>query len=402
MDSSFFKGNRERLITALKGGVIVVSAHHEMQRMADMAFAFEQEANFWWLSGVEAPDWRLIIDGTRGKSYLIAPEVDPVYQLFNGSLSADAAAEVSGVDGILEWREGDAMLRQLARKHSVVYALGDEAEAKSYGFVLNPAAHELWQQLERIFHTVQDCHKELAALRAIKQEAEVVSIEQAIRVTERAFEQVRTKLSELHYEYEIEAEFTHYFRTHGAKGHAYDPIVAAGDHACTLHYTANNGRLAKRQLVLMDIGARVQGYAADITRTYEVGAATSRQRAVHAAVEEAQRQIIKLLAPELPLVEYQTQVDEIMTRQLIGLGLITSASDEKYRTYFPHAVSHGLGIDVHDHLGRPRYLQPGMVLTVEPGIYIPEEGIGVRIEDDILITSSGNRNLSGHLSTAIR
>ena len=152
----------------------------------------------------------------------------------------------------------------------------------------------------------------------------------------------------------------------------------------------------------MDVGATVDGYAADITRTYAKGTPTNRQREIHQAVEAAHHDIIKLLEPELPVEEYIRSVDARMKQALKDVGLLKDEGDnETYRKYFPHAISHGLGIDVHDSLGGARYFEPGMVLTVEPGIYIPEEGIGVRIEDDILITKTGYQNLSGKLATTL-
>ena len=151
----------------------------------------------------------------------------------------------------------------------------------------------------------------------------------------------------------------------------------------------------------MDVGVRYGGYAADITRTYAYGDITKRQQAVHARVAEAHLEIIDLLGPDVTVEAYQKDVRRIMMSALCELKLATSSDDSAaYGRYFPHAVSHGLGIDVHDSLGAPRYLRPGMILTVEPGIYIPEENIGVRIEDDIVITDSGHRNVSARLSTA--
>jgi Xaa-Pro aminopeptidase len=152
--------------------------------------------------------------------------------------------------------------------------------------------------------------------------------------------------------------------------------------------------------VLLDIGARSGGYAADITRTYAYGDPTKRQIEIHAAVQAAHHAIIKLITPNLAVEEYQREVDCIMIDALLSVGLMADRDDtDNYHKYFPHAISHGLGVDVHDSLGGPQFLQLGMVLTVEPGIYIPEEGIGVRIEDDILVTDSGNVNLSARLST---
>ena len=152
----------------------------------------------------------------------------------------------------------------------------------------------------------------------------------------------------------------------------------------------------------MDIGARLDGYAADISRTYGLGEPTQRQRQVHAAVQVAQQEIIKLIKPGLLVADYYTSVDVIMKQALVGLGLLRSTDDDAtYRRYFPHAIGHGLGVDVHDSLGQPVEFLSGMVLTVEPGIYIPEEGIGVRIEDNILVTDKGHTNLSKALSTSL-
>jgi len=152
-------------------------------------------------------------------------------------------------------------------------------------------------------------------------------------------------------------------------------------------------------MVLIDAGAKVGGYAADITRTYAIGRPSDREIEVHAAVETAHKAIIDLIKPGFGMKDYHFQSDEIMKKALKSLGLLNAPAD--YRKYFPHAVSHGLGIDVHDSLGGFETFQPGMVLTVEPGIYIPEEGIGVRIEDDILVTEEGNRNLSAALPTSL-
>lgn len=398
--SDLFAANRQRLITELKGGIVVMAGYAQMQRGNDTAFAFEQEANFWWLTGIEAPDWWLILDGTRGKSWLVAPKISESHEIFDGSLAPETARDISGIDTVLEHEKAMIMLRDLAKKHSVVHTLGEQPYAEYLDFTLNPAPKKMHELLDRTFNSVIDCRKELSQLRAIKQPEEIVRMKKAISLTVDAFEFAKEVLSKAKYEYEVEAEFTHYFRSHGAKGHAYDPIVAAGKNACTLHYVENSAKLKKRELLLLDIGARFQGYAADITRTYALGEPTKRQREVHAAVVQAHAEIVSLLKPDMLVEQYQRDVDAIVTEALMKLGLLKSPGDQKtYRKYFPHAVSHGLGVDVHDSLGAPRTLRPGMVLTVEPGIYLPEESIGVRIEDDILITKNGHTNLSARLST---
>ena len=402
MKNDFFTSNRQRLIEKNQGGVIVLSAYTSMQRGNDAAFDFEQEADFWWLTGIEVPDWWVIIDGQRAKSWLVAPAVSDAHQIFDGSLSSDVAKCISGVDGILSQDEAMAMLRDLAKKHSVVHAIGDSVYADHYDFTLNPAPKKLWNMLERTFADVQDCRLQLAKLRAIKQPEEIVAIKKAIKLTVDGFKTVKQKLPQLSYEYEVEAEFSYYFKKHGASGHAYDPIIASGKNACTLHYSANQDKLKKSSIVLMDVGARVGGYTADISRSYAISEPTQRQSQVHGVVQTAQQEIIHLIKPGLLIADYYSSVDVIMKTALMSLNLLKSAEDEAtYRRYFPHSIGHGLGIDVHDSLGQSTEFLPGMVLTVEPGIYIPDEGIGVRIEDNILVTYRGNTNLSKALSASL-
>lgn len=399
LDKSFFSGNRERVYDELKGGILAVAGYTQMQRGNDVATTFEQEGSFWYLTGVEHPDWWLLMDAKRRRSWLVAPDIEERHQIFDGSLALDDAKKMSGVDEIIDRQEADSWLRQAARTHQLVYTVDIPGHSEYFGFVLNPAPHDLRDKLERIFSKVDDFRLELSRLRSIKQPVEIAAMESAIDLTVKSFNNVRKNIDSYRYEYEVEAEFTYDFRRAGARGHAYDPIVAAGANACTLHYTHNNDKLKKGEMLLIDIGARQYGYAADITRTYAIGKVTKRQQAVHDAVREAQQKIIAMIEPTLAFEDYQKNVDTIMQQALMGLDLIKGADDPAYRKYFPHSIGHGLGIDVHDALGRPRTFEPGMVLTVEPGIYIPAEGIGVRIEDNILVTDDGHRNLSAKLST---
>jgi len=400
MQADFFRHNRERFMQQLAGGVAVVAAYTQMQRKNDAAFKFEQEANFWWLTGIETADWWVIIDAKRGRSWLVAPTISQSHQVFDGSLSPATATVRSGIEKVIDQNEAEDLLRQLAKTHSVVYALGDMPHAEYFDFTQNPTSKKLHDTLGRIFNTVDDCRKTLAQLRALKQPEEIAAMKRAINLTIGGFNDVKSKLANYAYEYQIEADFSHYFRSRGAVGHAYDPIVAAGKNACTLHYIENNTKLAKNELLLLDIGAQVDGYAADITRTYALGRPTKRQAEVHSAVQAAQRQVIQLLSPGVAVREYYEKGEKIMKTALLQLGLMANENDDKhFHIYFPHAMSHGLGVDVHDSLGAPAVFASGMVLTVEPGIYIPEEGIGVRIEDDILITTTGHTNLSAKLST---
>lgn len=388
--------NRKRFITECQGALAVLAGNNAMQLSGDMAAPFLQESNFWWLTGIEEPGWKVIIDGARGKTTLVRPHITQTQLVFDGSISDEQALQISGADGVIANKEFEAELLQLARNRTLVMTANNQHDDMH----VNPAQHRLAVQLERIFSKLEFCNKQLAELRAIKQPEEVDIIKKAIEVSVNAYSLVRSKWQSYKYEYEVEADFTYEFNRRGYS-HAYTPIVAAGERACTLHYDKNNQRISKRDCTVIDIGARVQGYAADITRTY-CHNPTKRQYQVHQAVQQAQQQIIELLAPNLLVAEYIRSVDTIMQSALLRLGLMKGKNDElSYRKYFPHAVSHGLGVDVHDSLGNPRYFRPGMVLTVEPGIYIPEEGIGVRIEDDIIITPDGSDNLSATLSTGL-
>lgn len=400
INATFFISNRAKLTSELAVGVIVVGAYQAMQLTGDEAQPFRQEANFWYLTGIDRPDWQLIIDES-GKSWLVMPKMSETTRIFIGGLSAESAQKISGVDAVISSSEATDLLKRLAKKHDTVYTLGPDPSAKYCDFVQNPAPARLRAKLKRLFKEIKDVRVPLANQRAIKQPVELEAMQRAIDLTMSAFDAIKQKLPQLKYEYEAEAEFTYYFRRYGAR-HAFDPIVASGKNACTLHYSVNDERLQANSLVVMDIGAKVGNYPADITRTYAFGELTKRQRALHDAVYQAQQQVINLLRPGLAIRTYLERVDDIMKQAELSLGLINSAEDQTgYRKYFPHAISHGLGVDVHESLGKTDELKPGMVLTVEPGIYISEEGLGVRIEDDILITETGHSNLSAGLQATL-
>ncbi|NCU37745.1 M24 family metallopeptidase [Candidatus Saccharibacteria bacterium] len=396
-DSSARRTRINKIIESTNGGLVVFTGYNQMQYSADMAAPFLQEGNFWWTTGIDAPGWRVIIDGVRKKVTLVRPDLSEIQKLFDGGLSDESALQSSDADEIIRAADFESYIRSLQRTHSAVYTI---TTAPSYDFVVNPAQHDLRAMLGRVFPSVLDCSTVMASLRAIKTEDEIIVMKQAAKLTTQAFSHIAQNFANYHYEYEIEADFTHIFRRQNAQ-HAYEPIVAADKNATILHYTMNNAKIKKNAMILIDVGARVNGYVADVTRTYAVSP-TFRQKQVHHAVETAQRRIIKTIAPHVSLVEYQTKVDEIMKDALEGLGLLKDRLDsETYRKYFPHAISHGLGVDVHDSLGRPKMFLPGMVITVEPGIYISEEGIGVRIEDDILVTETGHHNLTSAISTSL-
>ncbi|MGH7196680.1 MAG: aminopeptidase P N-terminal domain-containing protein [Candidatus Saccharimonadales bacterium] len=397
LSTDFFIGNRRRLFEKLEPrSFVVITAFGEMQRGVDSSFKFEQEANFWYLTGIDAADWRLVIDVDTGHEWLIMPEIGEVRQIFDGSISAKEATISSGMKDILDPKQGDELLHKLLTTKQRAYTLKPLA-TDHYGFYANPAPRKLRLQL-RGAKEVGDIRLALAKMRAIKQPAEIEAIQRAIDVTVHGFEHTLPLINEVEYEYQIEAELSHHFRNLGADGHAYDPIVAAGKNACTLHYIQNNAPLQGKKWLLIDAGARLGGYCADITRSLPINTPTERETNIYEAVKRVHDLAVSLCKPGQSTKEYMEQTEAAMGEELVQLGLIKKASSQKeLRSYFPHSISHGLGIDVHDPLGHPELFEEGMVLTVEPGIYIPDEAIGIRLENDIVITKDGPKNLSGQL-----
>jgi Xaa-Pro aminopeptidase len=291
-------------------------------------------------------------------------------------------------------------------KHAATVAI-PPAYIEHYGLYTNPARAALAQRLKEHNSELEllDVSPHLARMRMIKQPVELQAIQQAIDITSATIKEITraSKLSGYGYEYEIEAELSRGFRRRGAMGHAFEPIVASGERACTLHNVANNGRLAADELLILDVGAEVEHYAADITRTFSLsGRPSSRQQAVHAAVSEVQQYAFSLLKPGVMMREYEQQIEQFMGEKLRELGLIKTIEHDEVRKFYPHATSHFLGLNVHDVGEYDRPFEAGEVLTVEPGIYIQQEGIGVRVEDDVLLTPNGIKILTDKLPRALR
>jgi Xaa-Pro aminopeptidase len=399
LDSLFFTHNRELVIEKLQGGMLVIAGYTGMQKSNDEEFRFTQESNMWYLTGVEFPDWWLIIDAKTGKSWLVEPTIDERHRLFTESLAVEDAKRKSGITNVISRDQAMTLLRRSAKLHPIVYTIGVSPYTEYFNFALNPAISDMRSMLDRIFVKVEDFRLELSRIRAIKQPIEIEFMQKSIDLTIKGLNKIKENLHIYKNEYVIEAELEYIFRMAGGSS-GFDPIIAGGANATVAHYFQNNAPLKKGTLIMMDVGAKLNGYPADITRTYAVGKPTKRMQNVHEAVHSARSEIISLIKPGLSVSEYQNKSDVIIKREMVQLGIITSLDDEDgYRRHMPHALSHGLGIDVHDSLGKSNEFKPGMVLTVEPGIYIPSEGIGVRIEDDILVTDSGYKNLSAKLST---
>jgi Xaa-Pro aminopeptidase len=401
----FFAANRANLRQLFTGTApIVMTASGLLQRGGDSTFGFVQDASFWYLTGLNQPDVVLVMD--KNQDYLIVPEISPVMEFFDGAIDLKQISERSGIKDVYKASEGYKKLESRVKKVKHVATLAAlPIYEEHYHFYPNPARAYLAARLKSYNGDLEllDIGQHLARLRTIKQPEEIKAIQTAIDITIKAMKSAMkpSLLTKYLHEYELEAELTKNIRRSGATGHAFDPIVAGGLNACTLHSVANNSPLRNKDLVLVDMGAEVEHYAADITRTYAKTTPTKRQQAVHAAVVDVQEYAMSLLRPGVFVKEYEQQIEVYMGEKLRELGLIKTINTTNVRAYFPSATSHFLGINVHDVGDYHRPLEAGSVLTVEPGIYIRQEGIGVRIEDDVLITDKGIKNLSARLPKGI-
>jgi Xaa-Pro aminopeptidase len=400
--AEFFVGNRVRLRQLVKtDGPIVITAAGQLQRGSDSTYPFHQDANFWYLTGIDEPDVVLVMDGID--EFLILPKTSDYQSLFDGKTAGAVLVKRSGIKTILNAKDGWQRLeKQLKQSKQVAMLEAPPAYIEMYGMFTNPARAQLVAKLKGTNQKLKlvDVRTQLAGLRAVKQPAELKAMQEAINLTAEAILLVKSQLPKLKYEYEIEAEITRHFLVSGADN-AWKPTVSAGRNACVLHYHAGRSSLKNGELVVIDIGAEVEHYAADITRTLSIGQPTGRQKTVHTAVQAVQDFALGLLKPGALIKDNEKQIEHFMGERLQRLGLIKTITPKAVRKYFTHATSHFLGLEPHDAGDYAQPLKPGMVLTCEPGIYIREEAIGVRIEDDVLITPTGCKVLSQQLSRAL-
>jgi len=405
-EKNFFISNRQKLRELFSGTApIVITASGVLQRSGDTNFKFEQDSSFWYLTGLDDPGLVLVMD--KGKEYLIVPDRTKSQELFDGVVELDYLSKRSGVVNVLSedsgWKQIGARLKRV--KHVATLA-APATYIEAHGLYTNPARSRLIQKIKEVNPNIEflDLRTHLVRLRCIKQPQELSAIARAIDITIDTIREVTrpSRLSKYHFEYQLEVDITKGFIYRGAEDHAFLPIVASGKHACVIHQMDKNSRMRPNDLVTIDVGAQVSHYAADITRTVSLKHQPSpRQKAVFQAVLEVQDYALGLIKPGIILREYEKQIEEYMGEKLRELGLIKSISNEAVRNFFPHGTSHFLGLDTHDVGDYEQPLQSGMVITCEPGIYIPKEGIAVRIEDDVLITTDGIEVLSRRLPRSL-
>ena len=400
-DKEFFKGNRQKLRELFLGTApIVITANGLVQKNADETLEFSQDSNFWYLTGIDEPNLILVMD--KNKEYIIVPEYSEIHDFFDGKVSYDTVKNISGIEECYSDKDGWKILNSRIKKSKHVATLAANPKfISAYGMYSNPARESLITKLKEINSSIEllDLRAHLMNLRVIKQLPEIEAIKEAIGITVKTLKPImkQKKLDTYNYEYEIEADISSGFRSKGAAKHAFTPIVGSGINSTIIHSTLNNSEIDINLPIVMDVGARFNNYSADITRTVVPGKPSKRLRNVYDAVLSAQDYALTLLKPGVILEEYEEEMEKYIGEKLRELGLIKIIDRENVRKYFPHMVSHFLGIDVHDVGDYKKPLAPNMVVTCEPGIYIPEESIGIRIEDDILITDGGCEVLSRNL-----
>lgn len=400
LSQDFFKNNRIRLQKLAGNGLIVITANGLMQRSGDTVYPFRQDSNFYYLTGLNEPDLLLVLDGKNGDEFHILPEKTDAEEVFGGSIDSRIIAEISGVRKAMSYREGWAHLKQLQRSRKKIHTILAPPTKVTHtdSFFTNGNRRRLIEKLNRIKSTTTflDIRTELTALRQIKQPEEIAAIKRAIIITAEGITQAKRRVKDGVTGYQLKAELDHIFSVHGVE-HGFTPVIMSGKDTCVIHSSNLSGKVRLGEPVMFDIGAESELYSADISRTFFHPKPNKRQTEVHEAVMRVHSYALKFVKPGIKWRDYVIQVDYKMGEELIKLGLMTENTRQNVRVYFPHAVSHSLGLDVHDVCDYTT-IQENMVITVEPGIYIPEEALGVRIEDDILVTKNGAVNLSAHIS----
>ncbi len=372
----------------LPGSVALVDSNDTVLRTGDLFYPYRQNSDFFYLTGISQQESVFVL--SRGgkqnedREALFIKKPTSKSKLWTGQgLSFEKAFHHSGIEQVKWLDDLDSFLKKIIQNASTVYSGG-----RGYREKIDEEYPDLPQS---------PLSPLMTQLRMVKEEEEIEEIKKASHITQSAFLRVLRMMEPGIWEYEVEAEIIAEFLGKGAEGHAYEPIIASGRNAMILHYVQNNNQCCEGDLLLMDFGAEVNNYAADCSRTIPVnGHFTPRQKEVYDAVLRIFKRAKAMMLPGILLNDFHNQVGTLSEEEHIKLGLYRrddaagmTKEDPLWKKYFMHGTSHSLGLDVHDPFNRDQPFQPGMVLTCEPAIYIPEEGIGIRLENDVLITVDG-------------
>ncbi|MGL6174319.1 MAG: aminopeptidase P family protein [Cellulosilyticaceae bacterium] len=397
MNVKFFANNRQNLLTKINdNSMVVLFSGKAPKKTADEKYLFTTNRNFYYLCGIKEEDVMLVLSKVDGvqEATLFIKKADPVMEKWVGkTVSVEEAKTISGINSIRFVENFTSAIHGYLNGGTIEHVYFD-LERDNWSQVLGQAqlfANECKEKYPQI--VVKDVYRMIAALRMIKSEEEVKMLEEAISITNEGIKSLMENAKAGIYEYQLEACFDFVLKSKGVKDHAFRTIAAAGENATVLHYDSNDSMIEKDSLILFDLGAQYEYYNADISRTFPVsGRFTDRQKTLYNIVLKAQDAVIEAVKPGLPFSRLNEIVKEVYFEELSKIGMVKEESEVDQ--YYYHGVSHFLGLDTHDVGVRNPVLEPGMVITVEPGIYVESESIGIRIEDDVLVTEEGCKVLS--------
>lgn len=409
INSELFVRNRERLAALMKpNSMAIFNANDVMPTNADGTMGFRQNNDLFYLTGVDQEETVLLLfpdhPDEKFREVLFLRETSELIAIWEGhKLTKEEAVQTTGmsVKSIYWTSEFDKVFNQMVFESERVYLNTNEHTRAEVMVQTRDARFIDWFKAHFPLHALERVAPLMHQLRAIKLPQEVELINRAIDITDKMFRRLLKFIKPGVWEYEIEAEMMHEFLRHRSRGPAYTPIIASGANACVLHYIDNSQQCQDGDVILLDLGAEYANYNADMTRSIPVnGRFTDRQKEVYSAVLRVMNEAKQLLKPGNLWDDYHREVGGIMESELIGLKLLDRDEVAKqdpdaplYKKYFMHGTSHFLGLDVHDVGNKYRRFEPGMVFTVEPGIYIPAEKLGIRLENNVLITGEGNLDL---------
>jgi len=403
LTASVYIKNRKHFVNALEPRSLAIFNSNDIYPTgADSTLPFEQHRDLFYLCGIDQEESILLLFPDafekKHKEILFVRETNEHIAVWEGAkLTKKQARELSGIETVYWLSEFNRVFQQLSTQCDCFYFNTNEHYRQAVETQTREDRFIAWCKKTYPAHRVGKSNPILQKLRAVKAPEEINQIQQACDITEKGFRRILSFIKPGVWEYEIEAELAHEFIRNRSKGFAYTPIIASGQNANVLHYIENNKQCKEGELILMDVAAEYGNYSSDLTRTVPVsGKFTSRQKEVYESVLKVKKEATKLLVPGTIWKEFHVEVGKLMTSELLKLGLlnkvdIQNESSEKpaYKKYFMHGTSHHMGLDTHDYGLLHLPMEANMVFTVEPGIYIPEEGFGVRLEDDVVIQSKG-------------
>lgn len=403
INSNLFIKNRAKFASKMKPNSLAVFNSNDIYPIsADSTLPFQQHRDIFYLSGVDQEESILVIfpdcPNEKHREILFLRETNAHIAVWEGEkLTKEKAFETSGIKTVYWLQEMEKVMFEIMTQCDTVYINTNEHYRANVEVETREDRFTKWLKQKYPAHSVAKSNPILQRLRSVKEDVEIDLIQKACNITEKGFKRVLSFVKPGVMEYEIEAEYIHEFIRNRSKGFAYTPIVASGNNANVLHYIENNQECKAGDLILMDVGAEYANYSSDMTRTIPVsGRFSERQKAVYNAVLHVKNQATKMLVPGTIWADYHIEVGKIMTSELLGLGLLDKADIKNenpewpaYKKYLMHGTSHHMGLDTHDYGILTEPMQANMVFTVEPGIYIPDEGFGIRIEDDVVIQEKG-------------